>query len=331
MKVLVTGAEGFIGSHIVEELVRRGNEVRALVLYNSFDSRGWLETVSPEIMDSVQVEFGDVRDRSQLRSLMMGTEVVIHLAALIGIPYSYRAPESYLQTNVLGTLNVLENARELGGIQVVQTSTSEVYGTAKYVPIDELHPLAGQSPYAASKIAADQFAFSFWASFGLPVTVVRPFNTYGPRQSTRAVVPAIITQLLSGSRLLSLGDVSPTRDFSFVSDTAAAFVAAAGNEGTFGEVINLGSGFEISILETAELIGRLVGQDFEVEEDLSRRRPPESEVRRLFSNPQKSRELLKLKGEYEGIAGFERGLVETIDWFSNPGNMSRYHLGQYTV
>jgi len=330
-RILVTGADGFIGSHLVEALVRAGHEVRALVLYNSFGSRGWLDHADPAVVRGMEIIGGDVRDGSAMRALAQGRDTILHLAALIAIPFSYRAPESYVDTNVKGTLNVLQAAREQGCSLVVQTSTSEVYGTAREVPIDESHPLNAQSPYAATKVAADQLALSFHRSFGLPVAVIRPFNTYGPRQSTRAVIPTIITQLVAGERRLRLGALHPTRDFSFVKDTVAAFVRALDAPDAIGTVVNAGSGFEISIGATARLIAELMGITVDIEEDTARLRPAESEVDRLLASTDRARELLRWTPAYGGLDGFRRGLAETIAWFSDPANLAHYRTREYTL
>ena len=323
-KVLVTGADGFIGSHLVELLVARGADVRALVQYNSFGRRGWLDTAPESVLRAIEVVAGDVRDRSSMWTAVQGTQLVLHLAALIAIPYSYGAPQSYVDTNITGTLNVLEAARAHGVERVVHTSTSEVYGTAQYVPIPETHPLNAQSPYAASKIGADQIALSFHRSFGLPVTVVRPFNTYGPRQSTRAVIPTIAIQIARGARKLRLGALHPTRDFTFVTDTASGFLAVAAADAAVGDVVNLGSGFEISVGDTAALIARAMGIEVEFESDPQRLRPAASEVERLFADTTKVRRLTDWAPAYGGREGFERGVAATVDWFRAPANLAHY-------
>jgi dTDP-glucose 4,6-dehydratase len=330
-KVLVTGADGFIGSHLVEELVRRGYEVRAFVLYNSFSSWGWLDHAPPEVRNKIEVFAGDIRDPYGVRAAMKGCDTVLHLAALIAIPYSYHSPDTYVDTNVKGTLNVVQAARDLGGIKVIHTSTSEVYGTARFVPITEEHPLQGQSPYSASKIGADQIAFSFYASFGLPVTIARPFNTYGPRQSARAVIPTIITQLASGERTLRLGSISPTRDFNFVKDTVAGFIAAATSEQGVGEVVNFGSNFEISIGDTVTAIADVMGVSVDIVTDEARLRPEKSEVERLWASNDKARQLFGWQPEYGSLDGFKRGLAETIDWFSDPKNLAAYKTDRYNI
>lgn len=330
-RVLVTGADGFIGSHLVEALVRRGCNVRAFVFYNSFGSWGWLDHVDAEVRASLDVFAGDIRDPYGVQTAMKGCDAVVHLAALIAIPYSYHSPDSYVDTNIKGTLNVLQAARQLELQRVVHTSTSEVYGTARFVPITEEHPLQGQSPYSATKIAADQLALSFHASFGTPVTVVRPFNTYGPRQSARAVIPTIITQVANGIRRLQLGATHPTRDFSFVSDTVAGFQAALECDAAVGEVVNLGSGFEVSIGETAAMIAAEMGADIEIAADASRLRPRASEVERLHADASKAARLLGWRAQFAGPEGFRRGLRETIGWFRDPANVRAYKWGIYNL
>lgn len=330
-KVLVTGADGFIGSHLTEELVRRGYDVRAFVLYNSFNSWGWLDSSPEEIRRGLDVFAGDVRDPHGVRTAMKGCDAVLHLAALIAIPYSYHSPDTYVDTNVRGTLNIVQAARELGVERVVQTSTSEVYGTARFVPITEEHPLQGQSPYSATKIGADQIALSFHHAFGTPVTILRPFNTYGPRQSARAVIPTIITQLAGGSGSLKLGALHPTRDFNHVSDTVRGFIAALDAPGILGESINIGSNYEISIGETAALIAEVMGCDIGIETDAIRLRPEGSEVERLWADNAKARRLLGWEPQYGGREGFRRGIGETVAWFSDPENLKRYKSGIYNI
>jgi len=328
--VAVTGAEGFIGSHLVEALVRRGHRVRAMVQYNSFDSYGWLETLPPDVAAQVEPMLGDVRDARSVRALMADAEVVYHLAALIGIPYSYVAPQSYVDTNITGTLNVLEAARDLGTPRVVHTSTSETYGTALRVPIDEHHPTQAQSPYSATKAAADHLATSYHLSFGTPVVTLRPFNTYGPRQSARAVIPTIAAQLASGRREISLGDLRPTRDLTFVTDTAAAFVAVgtASEEKVVGEVFNAGNGREISVGDLALLIAEVMGVgDIRIVEDSARLRPPASEVQRLCADASK----LRTVTGWAPQVSLRDGLKTTVEWFADPANLARYHADHYTV
>lgn len=330
MKILVTGADGFIGSHVVETLVKSGHDVRAFVLYNSFNSWGWLDESDTSIRESIDVFAGDIRDPHGVDKAVENQEVVLNLAALIAIPYSYHSPDTYIDTNIKGTLNVLQAARRHGVKRVVQTSTSEVYGTAQYIPIDEVHPLHPQSPYAATKVGADQLALSFHASFDLPVGILRPFNTYGPRQSARAVIPTIISQLANKSKV-KLGSLSPTRDFSFVQDTANGFLAAAQSDAIVGQTINLGSGFEISIKETAETIAKLMNTKLELVDDEQRIRPENSEVERLHASIEKAKTLLGWQPELKGLAGFETGLKKTIEWFSNPSNLSRYKADRYNL
>ena len=331
MKVLLTGADGFIGSHLAEELVRDGHEVRAIVVYNSLDSWGWLDTVPAEVSAQIEVVPGDIRDPALMMSAVAGRDAVLHLAALIAIPYSYVAPDLYVQTNVQGTLNLLNAARAADVSRFVHTSTSEVYGTARYVPMDEGHPLQGQSPYSASKIGADQMVNSFFTSFGLPTVTIRPFNTYGPRQSARAVIPTIISQIAAGKKSIQLGALEPTRDFTFVADTARGFTAALQSEAGIGQTINLGAGFEVSIADTFAAIADVMGSDAVAIEDPRRIRPANSEVERLYSDNSKARELLGWTPELQGIAGFRAGLAETAVWFQDPVNLARYRTDAYTV
>lgn len=330
-KVLVTGADGFIGSHLTEALVREGHSVRAFVLYNSFNSWGWLDQCDDEVRGNFEVFAGDVRDPHGVRTAMQGCDAVLHLAALIAIPYSYHSPDTYVDTNVKGTLNVVQAARDLGVSRVVHTSTSEVYGTAQFVPITEEHPLQGQSPYSATKIAADMIALSFHRSFDTPVVVLRPFNTYGPRQSARAVIPTIITQLASGKSDIKLGAVHPTRDFNFVADTAAGFIAALTAQDAVGEVINVGSNFEISIGDTAQLIADTMGVSINILSDEQRLRPDKSEVERLWASNEKARKMLNWTPAYGGHEGFRRGLAETIDWFADDKTLASYKADVYNV
>lgn len=330
-RVLVTGADGFIGSHLAEELVRRGVTVKAFCQYNSLGTWGWLENSPSEIKSQLEVVLGDVRDPFGVKEAMRGCDVVLHLAALIAIPYSYRFPSSYVDTNIVGTLNVLQAARELGVSHVLHTSTSETYGTAQSVPISEEHPLNAQSPYAATKVAADQLALSFFRSFGVPVTVIRPFNTYGPRQSSRAIIPTVIAQILAGSRSLAIGATAPTRDFSFVRDTVRGFVAAIGVESAIGETINLASNFEISIGDLCHLIAEVVGVKIELREDAARVRPEKSEVMRLLGDNRKASRLLGWSPEFAGTDGFRRGLQETVRWFSDAENLKLYKADRYVV
>ena len=324
MKVFVTGADGFIGSHLVETLVEQGYEVTAFCLYNSFGSLGWLDNIPNDKKKSVRFILGDIRDPSSIKEGMKGCDIVYHLAALISIPYSYSAQSSYIDTNIHGTLNILQLARDLDVSRVIHTSTSETYGSAQFVPITEDHPLVAQSPYAASKIGADQMAISFWKSFSLPVTILRPFNTYGPRQSNRAVIPQIITQLANKNTKIKLGNLTPTRDFNFVKDTSEAFISVAKSSNTIGEVINSASKFEISIGETVSLIAELMNCKIELESEYERIRPNKSEVKRLFGSNEKIISLTKWRPKYGGLDGFKKGLKITIDWFKDPNNLKLY-------
>lgn len=330
-KVLVTGADGFIGSHLTEELVRQGCDVRAFVLYNSFNSWGWLDQADRAVKSSLDVFSGDIRDPHGVKKAMDGRDLVFHLAALIAIPYSYHSPDTYVDTNVKGTLNVVQAARETGASKVIVTSTSEVYGTARFVPITEEHPLQGQSPYSASKIGADQMALSFHRSFGTPVSVIRPFNTYGPRQSARAVIPTIITQIANGQRRIRLGSLSPTRDFNFVNDTVSGFLALAQSDRGIGEVINIGSNFEISIGDTVKLIAEAMGAQVEIESDEQRLRPEGSEVERLWADNAKAKSLLGWEPKYGSREGLKRGLQETAAWFAEPSNLRMYKHDVYNI
>lgn len=330
-KILVTGADGFIGSHLTEALVRRGCNVRAFVYYNSFNSWGWLDSSPLDIREKIEVFAGDIRDPHGVKQAMQGCDVVMHLAALIAIPYSYHSPDTYVDTNIKGTLNILQAARDLGVEKVVHTSTSEVYGTARYIPIDEEHPLQGQSPYSATKIGADQIALSFYRSFNVPVSIIRPFNTYGPRQSARAVIPAIITQIAAGQRELRLGSLHPTRDFNYVDDTVKGFIAIAESDKSLGEVINIGSNYEISIGDLVQTIIDIMKADIEIKTDDNRLRPEKSEVERLWADNKKAALLTGWQPEYACLDGLRRGLQETIEWFSDPNNLQRYKTGVYNI
>ncbi len=330
-KILVTGADGFIGSHLTEELVKSGCQVKAFVMYNSFGSWGWLDQADKKILDCVEVFAGDIRDPHGVKTAMRGCDVVMHLAALIAIPYSYHSPDTYVDTNVKGTLNVIQAGRELGIEKIVHTSTSEVYGTAMFVPITEEHPLQGQSPYSATKIAADQLAMSFYYAFDTPVAIVRPFNTYGPRQSARAVIPTIITQIANGAHLIKLGSLHPTRDFNFILDTVRGFIAVAESDMTVGEVVNVGSNFEISIGETVELIANIMEASIEIESDDQRVRPSKSEVERLWADNSKIRKMADWTPSYSGKEGFRKGLQKTIDWFTDPENLKKYKADIYNL
>lgn len=324
-KVLVTGADGFIGSHLTEMLAASGRQVRALAQYNSFNNWGWLEDVACK--QAIEVISGDVRDPAFCRMLCQGVDSVFHLAALIAIPYSYQAPDSYVDTNIRGTLNICQAARDTGVKRVIHTSTSEVYGTAHYVPIDEKHPLQPQSPYSASKIAADAMAMSFYNSFGLPLTIARPFNTYGPRQSARAVIPTIISQIANGKKQIQLGDVSPTRDFNYVADTCRGFIALAESAQSIGETVNIGSNFEISVGDTLELIKTLMGSNVEFLLDEQRIRPEKSEVNRLWCDNSKIKSLTGFSPQ----VSLEEGLRRTIAWFVQPENLRKYKADIYNV
>ncbi|WP_273130283.1 NAD-dependent 4,6-dehydratase LegB [Bacillus weihaiensis] len=324
-RMLVTGADGFIGSHLTEELVKQGHKVKAFAYYNSFNSWGWLDTLPKEIMKEVEVFTGDVRDPNGVKEAMKGMEEVYHLAALIAIPFSYHSPDTYVDTNIKGTLNVLQAARELETSRLLITSTSEVYGTAQYVPIDEDHPYQGQSPYSATKIGADRLAESFYRSFNMPITIVRPFNTYGPRQSARAVIPTIITQLLAGKEEIELGSLTPTRDFNFVKDTANGFVEIAKSDKTIGEEINIATQDEISIGQLAEELVRQINPNAKIICDEQRLRPENSEVNRLLGSNEKIKRLTNWKPEYS----FEEGLAETIEFFKH--NLDKYKADIYNI
>ncbi len=324
-KVLVTGSEGFIGSHLTEKLVELGAEVTALVQYNSFNSWGWLDTAVPGIKKEIKVLTGDIREYDNVKRAVRGQEIVFHLAALIAIPYSYISPAAYIRTNIEGTLNIMQASLDYGAAKVIHTSTSEVYGTAKYVPIDENHPLQGQSPYSASKIGADKIAESFYRSFNLPVATIRPFNTYGPRQSARAVIPTVISQLLSGKDSLKLGALSPTRDFTYVKDTVNGFIRIAQIDASVGETINIGTNSEVSIGDLAGKIISITGKAVPVECDEERLRPSKSEVDRLRCDNTKAREMLDWKPVYT----LEEGLKETVKWMEN--NLVYYRTDVYNV
>lgn len=323
--VLVTGADGFIGSHLVENLISKGIKVRALSQYNSFNHWGWLEDI--DCLNEIDVVSGDIRDPFFCKEIMQGVDCVFHLAALIAIPYSYTAPQSYVETNVTGTLNICQAAKELGGIRLIHTSTSEVYGTAQYVPIDEKHPLQPQSPYSASKIGADAMAMSYFNAFELPVTIARPFNTYGPRQSARAVIPTIISQIANGTNEIKLGDVSPTRDFNYVTDTCRGFIQLANCSDAIGKTVNIGSNYEISVGDTLNLIKDLMKSDVTFITEDQRLRPEKSEVFRLWCDNSLINQLTGFKAEFS----IERGLQETINWFLNPQNLEKYKSDIYNT
>lgn len=326
-KVLITGADGFIGSHLTECLVEHGADVRAFVYYNSFNSWGWLDHIDKEILSNIDVFAGDIRDPNGVRKAMEGCEVVFHLAALIAIPFSYHSPDSYVDTNIKGTLNVLQAAKALETQKILVTSTSEVYGTAQYVPIDEKHPFQGQSPYSATKIGADRIAESFYRSFEMPISIVRPFNTFGPRQSARAVIPSLITQLLSGFEEVKLGALSPTRDFNYVKDTVAAFVSIAESDQTVGEEINVATQQEVSIEDLAREIISQINPEAKIICDEERLRPEKSEVNRLLGSNEKIQELTSWKPRFT----FEQGIAETIKWFMDPENLSKYKADIYNI
>lgn len=325
MRVLVTGADGFIGSHLTEALLNEGYHVRALAQYNSFNYWGWLEDIKPN--PALEVVTGDVRDPNYCREICKGIDIVFHLAALIAIPYSYVAPDSYVDTNVKGTLNICQAARDCGVKRILITSTSEVYGTARYVPIDEKHPLQPQSPYSASKIGADAIAMSFYNAFKLPITIVRPFNTYGPRQSARAVIPTIISQIADGIKEIKLGDLSPTRDFNYVEDTCRGFIELAKCDKAIGETVNIGSNFEISIKDTLDLTKDIMRSDVRFITDEQRIRPENSEVFRLWCDNSKIRELTGFESKYS----IREGLEKTVEWFTKAENLAKYKPGLYNV
>jgi NAD dependent epimerase/dehydratase len=330
MKVLLTGSEGFIGSHLTEKLVLEGHSVRALVQYNSFSSIGWLANISSKVLDEIEIIHGDIRDPFAMENAVSGCDAVLHLAALIAIPYSYIAPRDYVETNVMGTLNVLMASRKANVSSFLHTSTSEIYGSAQYVPIDENHPQVGQSPYSASKIGADQIAISFYKSFDFPVKIIRPFNTYGPRQSNRAVIPAIITQLANNQTNLKLGSLRPTRDFSYVEDTVDGFIAALQSSGGIGKATNLGSNFEISIADTVKIIAQTMDKEFTIEKDDNRMRPANSEVDRLWADNSKAKETFGWQPNYAGEPGFRQGIKRTVEWFTNAENLKNYNHRLYT-
>jgi NAD dependent epimerase/dehydratase len=325
LKILVTGADGFIGSHLTEMLVVKGYQVKVLSQYNSFNNWGWLEDINCK--DMVEILTGDIRDPYYCKYITQDVDLIFHLAALIAIPYSYIAPASYVDTNIKGTLNICQAAIENGNIRVIHTSTSEVYGTAQYVPIDEKHPLQAQSPYSATKIAADAMAISFFNSFKLPVTIVRPFNTYGPRQSARAVIPTVITQIANGAKEIKLGDLRPTRDFSYVEDTCRGFIAIAEEDKTIGQTINIGSNFEISVGETLNLIKELMASDVKFVRDEERIRPSKSEIFRLWCDNTKIENLTGFKPQVD----IKEGLQKTISWIMQPNNLRQYKSDIYNV
>lgn len=325
--ILITGADGFIGSHLVEKLLEEGCKVRAFVYYNSFNSWGWLDSLPEDKLKGIEIFAGDIRDSNGVETAMRGCDLVFHLAALIAIPFSYHSPDSYVDTNIKGTLNVLQSARKLGIEKTLVTSTSEVYGTAQYVPIDEKHPFQGQSPYSATKIGADRLAESFYRSFDLPVTIVRPFNTYGPRQSARAVIPTIITQLLAGTTEIKLGSLEPTRDFNYVKDTVNGFLEIAKSDKTVGEEINIATGVEISVGEMAQELISQINHQAKIVSDGDRLRPSKSEVNRLLGCNKKILALTNWQPRYD----LAEGLAKTIEWFKNPVNLAKYKAEIYNV
>lgn len=330
-KILVTGADGFIGSHLVERLVQDGWQVRAFVFYTSFGTWGWLDTLPADVLNNIEVIPGDIRDPNGVAEAVRGCFAVLHLAALIGIPYSYIAPDSYVETNIKGTLNILQAARQHGTERIVHTSTSEVYGTARFIPMTEEHPLSAQSPYAATKIAADQLAASYACSFGLPVTILRPFNTYGPRQSNRAVIPTVITQIAAGNRRIVLGNTAPVRDFNYVLDTADAYLAVLRAEQSVGQTLQTGTGTGFSILETVQAIANVMRTEVEIVQSAERLRPSASEVMRLVADSSRLQALTGWRPRYAGREGFLRGLEETVQWFTTSGNLKKYAPQRYGI
>ncbi len=329
--ILVTGSEGFIGSHLVEKLLKLNYNVKALVQYNSFNSIGWLSDINKNLLKRLNIVFGDVRDQQCTDNLCKNIDVVFNLAALISIPYSYNSSKSYLDTNVLGTNNMLHSSIKFKVKKFIQTSTSEVYGTPKIVPIKENHSLNAQSPYAASKVASDQLALSFNLSFGLPVTIIRPFNAFGPRQSLRAIIPTIITQIISGKKEIRLGNINTRRDFSYIDDTISGFIACLKNKNIEGQIINLGTGFDFSIKEVATIISKQMSAKVKFIQDKSRIRPKKSEVTRLKANPNKAKKLIGWKPEFLGKSGFIKGINQTIEWFSNEENFINYKPDLYNI
>jgi dTDP-glucose 4,6-dehydratase len=330
MKILVTGACGFIGSHLVESLVRKGHDVKAFTFYNSRGSNGWIDNLDKKLIKKMQIISGDIRDYHFLEQQSKNIDVLFHLAALIAIPYSYQSPKSYIDTNIMGTYNILRCSQKNNISKTIITSTSEVYGTAQKIPITEDHQLSAQSPYAATKIAADQLALSFYKSYNLPLTILRPFNTFGPRQSARAVIPTIISQLLNKNKILKIGNLSPTRDFTYVEDTVDAFISAMKGK-NLGEIINVGSKFEISIKDILNIFKKDFGYNFDIMIDKQRLRPKKSEVQRLFSSDIKAKKLLGWKPKYKGLLGFKRGLEKTLNWFSDIENIKLYKSNIYNI
>ncbi len=330
-KILITGADGFIGSHLTEYLANKGYSVKALTLYNSFNSWGCLDFIDEKIKKEIEVIHGDIRDVENIKKTMIDCKIVINLAALISIPYSYVSPESYIDTNVRGTYNILNAAKNLGNIKVIHTSTSEVYGTAQQIPIKEDHPLVAQSPYAATKICADQLAYSFYSSFKLPVLILRPFNTFGPRQSLRAIIPTIISQFLTKEKNLTVGNINPKRNFNYIKDTVSGFERACKSNCFNGQVINIGGKFEISIKDTIKLISRLMNKKLKIKSDLKRKRPKKSEVYRLVASNVKAKKLLKWKPAYDNKVSFTNAIQETITWYSDPENLEKFKSNLYNL
>lgn len=328
-KILVTGSDGFIGSHLVERLVTKGFKVRAFTFYNSFNSWGWLDNIDKKIKKELEVISGDVRDFDSIKKGSKNCDYIFHLAALVGIPYSYYAPESYIDTNIKGTLNVLRAAKENNNLKIIHTSTSEIYGTPKTLPITELHPASAQSPYAASKVGADHLALSFYKSYGLPISVIRPFNTFGPRQSLRAVIPTIILQALNNKKSIRLGNTYSTRNFNYISDTVDGFVSVLERKNIFGEIINIGSNFDISIKDTVNEVSKLMNKDISIIEEELRKRPIKSEVERLKASGLKAKKLLKWVPKFKGKQGFIEALKKTIDWYSSIENRKKFKNNIY--
>lgn len=328
-KILVTGSDGFIGSHLVEKLVKKGLKVKAFTFYNSFNSWGWLDSIDEKIKKELEVISGDVRDFDSIKKASKNCDYIFHLAALVGIPYSYYAPESYIDTNIKGTLNVLRAAKENNNLKIIHTSTSEIYGTPKTLPITELHPASAQSPYAASKVGADHLALSFYKSYGLPISVIRPFNTFGPRQSLRAVIPTIILQALNNKKSIRLGNTYSTRNFNYISDTVDGFISVLKKKKIFGEIINIGSNFDISIKDTVNEVSKLMNKDISIIEEELRKRPIKSEVERLKASGSKARKLLKWTPKYKNKQGFVKALKKTIDWYSSIENRKKFKNNIY--
>lgn len=329
-KIFLTGADGFIGSHILENLVKKNYKVKALVYYNSFNSYGWIDKIDDKIKKKVEIISGDIRDSKIIRDNLKGCDKIIHLAALIGIPYSYHSPKSYVDTNIQGTLNILQAAQDLNVKKIIHTSTSEVYGTPNYLPIDEKHPINGQSPYAATKIGADQLALSFYQSFSTPVSIIRPFNTYGPRQSARAIIPTIILQILSGKKKIKLGNLYSTRDLTFIDDTVDGFLKIL-NKNVAGEIINLGTGHDISILELVKIISKEMSVKVEIVSDKKRIRPKKSEIEQLKANNKKAKKILGWKPKMFNRSGLIKGICKTINWFSKKENFKNYKSEIYNI